>query len=368
MADSSVPITAGSGTNIDTRTESINGDHRQVVVLGDPVTGANVAQVSAAGALYVQGYQGAINTLNVTTSSSTTGAISAANYNIAMVSIHGTHAGINLTWEISDDGGTTWYAVQAQRDDTGAVSTTSGVVTSNASWSWTIPVGAATHIRVRSTAYTSGTGIVGVSLQSMPYEPIPSVYVQGTAPANVSQINGVTPLMGNGVTGTGSLRVTIASDNSAVPYNQTQVNGVTRLVGNGIAGAGTPRVTIASDNTAFTVNTTPTTPTQSFINSAATTNATSVKASAGTVFNIVATNTNAAARYLKFYNKASAPTVGTDVPVLTITLPASQSVTISPHQGIRFGSGIALATTTGAADSDTGAVAANEIKIATSYI
>ncbi len=42
---------------------------------------------------------------------------------------------------------------------------------------------------------------------------------QGTANAtpwneNVAQINGVTPLMGNGVTGTGSPRVTLASDNS----------------------------------------------------------------------------------------------------------------------------------------------------------
>jgi hypothetical protein len=36
------------------------------------------------------------------------------------------------------------------------------------------------------------------------------------ASSNISQINGVTPLMGNGVTGTGSQRVTIASDNSAI--------------------------------------------------------------------------------------------------------------------------------------------------------
>jgi hypothetical protein len=36
-----------------------------------------------------------------------------------------------------------------------------------------------------------------------------------TQPANVSQINGVTPLMGNGTTGTGSLRVTLASDTTA---------------------------------------------------------------------------------------------------------------------------------------------------------
>lgn len=35
--------------------------------------------------------------------------------------------------------------------------------------------------------------------------------------ANVKQINGVTPLMGNGTTGTGSQRVTIASDNTVLP-------------------------------------------------------------------------------------------------------------------------------------------------------
>lgn len=36
---------------------------------------------------------------------------------------------------------------------------------------------------------------------------------------NVAQINGVTPLMGNGTTGTGSQRVTIASDNTAFTVN-----------------------------------------------------------------------------------------------------------------------------------------------------
>lgn len=38
---------------------------------------------------------------------------------------------------------------------------------------------------------------------------------------NVAQINGVTALMGNGVTGTGSQRVTIASDNTAFSVNAT---------------------------------------------------------------------------------------------------------------------------------------------------
>lgn len=39
------------------------------------------------------------------------------------------------------------------------------------------------------------------------------------ASTNIAQINGVTPLMGNGVTGTGSLRITIASDNTAFSVN-----------------------------------------------------------------------------------------------------------------------------------------------------
>jgi hypothetical protein len=53
MADTAVAITAGSGTNIDTRTEGTNGNHRQVVVLGDPATNAGVAPVDATAGLYV---------------------------------------------------------------------------------------------------------------------------------------------------------------------------------------------------------------------------------------------------------------------------------------------------------------------------
>ena len=48
MADSDVQITAGSGTKIDTRTVGAGVDeHRQVVVIGDPTTAANVAPVDA---------------------------------------------------------------------------------------------------------------------------------------------------------------------------------------------------------------------------------------------------------------------------------------------------------------------------------
>lgn len=53
MADTAVAITAGAGTNIDTRTEATNGNHRQVVVLGDPATNAGVAPVDATAGLKV---------------------------------------------------------------------------------------------------------------------------------------------------------------------------------------------------------------------------------------------------------------------------------------------------------------------------
>jgi hypothetical protein len=53
MADTAIAITAGSGTNVDTRTEGTNGNHRQVIVLGDPATNAGVAPVDATAGLKV---------------------------------------------------------------------------------------------------------------------------------------------------------------------------------------------------------------------------------------------------------------------------------------------------------------------------
>jgi hypothetical protein len=54
MADSDIQITAGSGTKVDTRTVGTGADeHRQVVVIGDPTTAAEVAVVTAANGLKV---------------------------------------------------------------------------------------------------------------------------------------------------------------------------------------------------------------------------------------------------------------------------------------------------------------------------
>lgn len=97
------------------------------------------------------------------------------------------------------------------------------------------------------------------------------------------------------------------------------------------------------------------------VQSAATTNATSTKTSAGVLYGFSLCNTSAAVKYFKFYNKASAPTVGTDAVALKVLLPAGACVARDITSGRRFTTGIAYAITGGQADSDTAAVAAGDV-------
>lgn len=95
------------------------------------------------------------------------------------------------------------------------------------------------------------------------------------------------------------------------------------------------------------------------LSAAATTNATSAKAAAGTLRRITGYNASAAARYLKLYDKASVPTVGTDTPRKTFYLPASSAFALDCDD--YFGQGIAFAITGAAADADTTAVTVGDI-------
>lgn len=95
--------------------------------------------------------------------------------------------------------------------------------------------------------------------------------------------------------------------------------------------------------------------------SGASTNAVSIKASAGQVYGWFITNSNAAARYVKLFNKATVPIPGTDVPVLTLMVPANSYITASFPLGIPFSAGIGLAMTAGNGDLDTTAIGAGDI-------
>jgi hypothetical protein len=94
--------------------------------------------------------------------------------------------------------------------------------------------------------------------------------------------------------------------------------------------------------------------------SAASTNATVVKAGAGRLLGFVLTNNAAAKVYVKFHNQTTTPTAGTGV-VRSFGIPAGGTITFSLEGGIAFSAGIALTTVTGAADADTTAVAASDI-------
>lgn len=105
---------------------------------------------------------------------------------------------------------------------------------------------------------------------------------------------------------------------------------------------------------------------------AASTNSAVVKASAGTLYEITISNPTATAAYVKLYNKTTAPTVGTDVPVMTISVPATSATTmpvslIFGQVGKRFATGIGIACTAEAAATDTG-VSVIGIQINATYI
>lgn len=118
-------------------------------------------------------------------------------------------------------------------------------------------------------------------------------------------------------------------------------------------------ITATSDNSGGTFS--------AKVMAAATTNATVVKAGPGLLYGwALADATVAAAQkcYLKFYDKATAPTVGTDIPVFIVPLVSTTTYSSIADYfnpvGIRFVNGISYAITALPADADSTAVILNQ--------
>jgi hypothetical protein len=284
---------------------------------------------------------------------------------------------------------------------------------------------------------------------------------------NIAQFNGVTPLMGNGVTGTGSPRVTIASDNTPFTVNaaqsgtwnvtnisgtitlptgaataanqSTMISSLSTIASNtggavpvvlnavvtaqtgltpgatsssqtgtivaanvdlssqagvalgvptaygtapsgrslsanafvtnfGTGTAGSPAggvVTVQGATTMTPIASTPTAgttgaATPSFVVAANSNNSTNLKASPGTVYGIQLSNISATIAYFfKLYDKASAPTCGTDTPVAAYVIPPSNggnNVVLSV--GKAFSLGIGYCIVAGIANNDNTSVPA----------
>ena len=95
---------------------------------------------------------------------------------------------------------------------------------------------------------------------------------------------------------------------------------------------------------------------------AATTNATLVKGSGGRLYHVEAYNASASVKFLKLFNKASAPVPGTDTPYFTIALPPGQRVSLDFDSiGLALNTGIGYAITGAAAPLDNTAIAAGDV-------
>jgi len=109
--------------------------------------------------------------------------------------------------------------------------------------------------------------------------------------------------------------------------------------------------------------------------SLASTNANLVAAGARLLAGIIVINQNAALRFLKIFNKATAPVPGTDTPVMNIPIPANGAganfgggLVFVPTYPISFPLGLGFALTGGQADNDATAIGAGDVVVDFVYV
>lgn len=118
---------------------------------------------------------------------------------------------------------------------------------------------------------------------------------------------------------------------------------------NGVVGLDTP--VLQADGTSYNLVT------------AATTNGALILTGGRNLLELTVSNPTATAAYVKLYNKATAPTVGTDVPVMTIAIPATaagvgEKQFVFGVAGKRFPLGLGIAVTAAAPATDVAATVA----------
>lgn len=97
--------------------------------------------------------------------------------------------------------------------------------------------------------------------------------------------------------------------------------------------------------------------------STADTNAVLLSGAASVASFIHAANTSASWRWLKLFNKATAPIPGTDTPSVTLGIPPGGVLEFDPFQYARFSVGLGIAITAGMGDLDATAIGAGEVLV-----
>jgi len=201
-----------------------------------------------------------------------------------------------------------------------------------------------------SAALPAGTAIIGhVSIDQTTPGTTNGVQINTAIPAGTNNIGDVDVLTIPTIPAGTNLIGKVGIDQTADGTTNRTVSKISQIVGENVV--------------AINCSSTTNNGTNYKLNSAASTNATSLKASAGKIHSLVLTNTSATIKYFKLYNKTSAPTVGTDTPIMVIGIPPLSTIPLGNSIGMYFSLGIAFATTGVPADTDTTALAANDMLV-----
>jgi hypothetical protein len=265
-----------------------------------------------------------------------------------------------VTPEWSNDG-TNWRGATLQTEAAAAATTF------NAAGLWTTSV-RARFFRLRlSTATTAGTTTLNVqAFQSDITTPTTTQPVSGTVTATVASIS-TSVVPGTAATNLGKARESAAGTTDTGVANLMIRRDAPTNVAAGVVAGDYDVPQINAQGAQYVHPTFALAGGAPFkLISAANTNATGVKASAGVVASIYAVNNHATNwAYLKFHN-TNTPTAGSGV-VQTYGLPPNGGGAIPLPTGLAFATGIGVTITGAPADADTTAVAANQVVVALTF-
>ena len=201
-----------------------------LLIAGSDGTLVRTVKTATDGTLLVNGVQDARQTGSITTATSVVGPFSVSNRNVVTVAVFGTHAGVTFVIEATDDN-TNWYGLQSINNATGQASS-SWTIPTNGSASYDSAVGGYTQIRVRATAWTSGTMTIGVSTQVFAYDPVVAALSQGLAATGAALVGN--PVLIGGSDGTNARNLSTNTSghiNIADGGNSITVDGTVGISG-----------------------------------------------------------------------------------------------------------------------------------------
>lgn len=161
----------------------------------------------------------------------------------AALQITGTFTGLSGVVRGSVDGAT-YVNIGAYNANTGV--TIAAGTTISATGIYVVPAAGYRTIQYHVTAVSTGTAVVNLNSSAGALDP-PNAVTGSGKNENLTGVNGSTPLTGNGVTGSGSLRVTVASDNTAFSTNTAPIGVTTTDKAGSISSGGVAQTAIASN-------------------------------------------------------------------------------------------------------------------------